>query len=225
MMEVTSAPTRDSERGDEGLLGPLELVEEGTAPFLNECRRVGTTDFDACGDPDEGSPRKIGGGSMVVLVLVSASFGQALTDAAAPDGAGAWDQLSDVARLGSDDVWVVGNTADYPGRRNAWRRTGTAPGGTSRPHANGSLDDTRLTGLAALSGTEMYAVGYTSFDSFSAPESLTSCSGTTARIGGACARRTRRATTTGSTTSRSPTRATAGPSASRCRRAAATRSS
>lgn len=109
---------------------------------------------------------------MLVLVFTSVSFGQALDNAAAPDGAGPWDQLSDVARLGADDVWVVGNTADSPGIETmAAHWDGTSWDIPTTP--NGSLEDTRLTGLAALSGTEMVAVGYTSFDSFSAPESLT----------------------------------------------------
>jgi hypothetical protein len=108
---------------------------------------------------------------MLVLGFVSASLAQSLTNAPAPDGAGPWDQLSDVARLGSNDVWVVGNTADDPGVETMaahWDGTGWDVATTP----NGSLEDTRLTGLAALSGTEMNAVGG-ELRSFTAPESLT----------------------------------------------------
>ena len=38
---------------------------------------------------------------------------------------------------------------------------------------NGSLTQTRLTGLAALSATDLYAVGYTADESFTAPQSQT----------------------------------------------------
>src|SRR5204862_6828460 len=111
-------------------------------------------------------------GVPMFLVLFSVSLARSLANAAGPDGAGPWDQLSDVARLGRNDVWVVGNTADDPGVETMaahWDGTGWDLASTP----NGSLEDTRLTGLAALSDTEMYAVGYTSFDSFTDPESLT----------------------------------------------------
>jgi hypothetical protein len=82
------------------------------------------------------------------------------------------DQLSDVARLGGNDVWVVGNTADDPGVE-------TMAAALGRDRMGRGHDAQRISGRHALtaspplSGTEMYAVGYTSFDSFSRPESLT----------------------------------------------------
>ena len=47
---------------------------------------------------------------MFVVLSVGTSFAQGLQSMAGPDGDGSYDQLSDVAYGGSDDVWVVGNT-------------------------------------------------------------------------------------------------------------------
>jgi hypothetical protein len=110
---------------------------------------------------------------MVALVLAGSAFAQALGNDIAPDGDGPFDQLSDVARLGRNDVWVVGNTAydDDTSDPLAAHWNGTGWDVSSTP--GGTLSRTFLTGVAALSDSEIYAVGYTSEESFTDPESRT----------------------------------------------------
>jgi hypothetical protein len=110
---------------------------------------------------------------MFVLLCVGTSFAQALQSMVGPDGDGSYDQLSDVAYVGSDDVWVVGNTGYTDGTIVPLAAHWDGSGWSIDTTPDGPLTTTRLTGLAALGPSEMYAVGYTADESFTAPESRT----------------------------------------------------
>jgi hypothetical protein len=110
---------------------------------------------------------------MLVLLCAGAALGQELVNAPAPDGDGPFDQLSDVSRLSGTDVWVVGSTRFEDGSVEPMAGHWDGFGWEVPATPTGSLDHTYLTGLGAVSATELYAVGYTSNDSFSDSQSRT----------------------------------------------------
>src|SRR6185436_8756492 len=95
---------------------------------------------------------------MVPLVLLANAFGQSLTNAPAPDGAGFADQLADVARLADDDVWVVGNTRNFDDTQDSLAAHWDGTDWEVTPTPNGPLSENWVTGVAALSDSDVWGV-------------------------------------------------------------------